>query len=233
MTDGLCQRAQLDRKLPAGRHHAPGGGSSIDGPNRCQRGAVWNRPSGLCYVARVWHPKMRMMLPMMDVLRKFGRLSWRDRLLLVEATFWLAIATFTVAVLPLRAFGGLAAVPDPQREKPQQTGAQIGREVCWAIVACARRLPWRTGCLQRGIAAQIMLKRRGIPSVLHFDEAPRDGHALAAHIWTRDLNLHLINDEIDPHFAPLAPFPSPDLPDSKAGVFRQVAQFREDRGPQA
>jgi Transglutaminase-like superfamily len=169
---------------------------------------------------------------MVDLLRKFGQLSWRDRLLLIEAAIWLAIATLGAAVLPLRTFGGLTAVPNPHREKPQQTGARIGRDVCWAIVTCARRLPWRTGCLQKGIAAQIMLKRRGIPSVLHFDEAPRDGHALAAHIWTRDLNLHLINDEIDPHFASLAQFPSPDLADSKAGDFRQAAQFREDRGPQ-
>jgi hypothetical protein len=173
------------------------------------------------------------MLPMMDLLRKFRQLSWRDRLFLVEAAFWLVIATFAVAVLPLRNFGGLAAVPDPRREGPQQTGAQIGREVCWAIVACAARLPWRTGCLQRGIAAQIMLKRRGIPSVLHFDGAIHDGHALAAHIWTRDLNLRLINDETDSRFVPLAPFPSPDLPDSKAGVFHHAAEFREGRGPHA
>jgi Transglutaminase-like superfamily len=122
---------------------------------------------------------------MIGLQRKFGRLSWRDRLLLVEATYWLAVATFVAAVLPVRNFGVLAAVPARQREEPQQTGARIGRDVCRAIVACARRLPWRTGYLQRGIAAQFMLRRRGIPSILHFDEATSDEHGLAAHIWSQ------------------------------------------------
>jgi hypothetical protein len=39
-----------------------------------------------------------MLCPMIDPLRKFGRLSWRDRLLLVEAAFWLAIASIVIAV---------------------------------------------------------------------------------------------------------------------------------------
>jgi hypothetical protein len=170
-----------------------------------------------------------MMRPTIDLLRKFGRLSWRDRLLLVEAAFWLTIASILVT----------AAFPARQRKEPQETSARIGRDVCRAIVACARWLPWSTGCLQKGIAAQFMLKLRGIPSMLHFGEAPDDGPGLAAHVWTRDLKLDLIDDETDSRCAPLAPFLLPDMLDEQGWRFpgwrqedlsRKIAGFIDENG---
>jgi hypothetical protein len=45
------------------------------------------------------------------ILWRFWRLSWQDRLLLVEAIVWLTIAGLAIAVLPFRHVGLLAARP--------------------------------------------------------------------------------------------------------------------------
>ena len=42
----------------------------------------------------------------------------------------------------------------------------IRREVSWAVAAAARRVPWRAKCLEQGLAAQAMLRLRGLASVL-------------------------------------------------------------------
>src|SRR5262249_899887 len=68
---------------------------------------------------------------------RFWRLAWPDRLLLLEATFWLAVAAFTIAVLPFRHVGHLAERPIHGQEPPQQERAPMVRRIRWAVIACA------------------------------------------------------------------------------------------------
>ena len=116
-------------------------------------------------------------------MRKFWRLPRHDRLLLLEATVWLAVAGFAIAMLPFRYVGRLAASRVRGAQPPQQIRATEVKRVGWAIVAAARRVPWHTMCFQQGLAAQFMLRRRGIPSVLHYGAAQDQQQGLSAHVW--------------------------------------------------
>jgi hypothetical protein len=68
-------------------------------------------------------------------------------------------------------------------------------------------MPWRTLCFQQGLAAQLMLRRRGIPSVLYYGAAQDDLNGLYAHVWVRDGDVDVIGGEIAYRFAILATFP--------------------------
>ena len=141
-------------------------------------------------------------------LRKFGRLSWRDRLLLTEAMVWLAVAGFAIAVLSFRHLGFLAARPLRRPTPPQNSRLEAVRHIRWAILTTARHVPWRALCFQQGIAAQLMLRRRGIPSVLYYGAAQDKLAGLLAHVWVRDLNTNVVGGEIAHRFAILTTFPS-------------------------
>jgi hypothetical protein len=138
---------------------------------------------------------------------KFWRLSWQDRLLLFEAIFCLAIARVAIALLPFRYIGVLAALPLRWPTPPEQARLIMVRRVRWAIITTAGRVPWRALCFQRGLAAQFMLRRRGVPSVLYYGVAQDSATGLLAHVWVRDGNIEVLGGEISSRFAVLTTFP--------------------------
>jgi Transglutaminase-like superfamily len=146
-------------------------------------------------------------LPTIALLHKFSRLPWHDRLLVLEATFCLAVAVFAIAMLPFRHVGRLASRQTGRPVPPQQIRLTEVRSVRWAIIAAARQVPWHAMCFQQGLAAQLMLRRRGIPSVLYYGAAPDGLNGLAAHVWVRDGDVNVIGGEIASRFALLATFP--------------------------
>ena len=82
-----------------------------------------------------------MTIQAISLVGKFFRLPRHDRLLLVEATLWLAIAGFAIAVLPFRQVGRLAARPMRRSEPPPQARLREVRRIRGAIVVAARRVP--------------------------------------------------------------------------------------------
>jgi len=148
------------------------------------------------------------MSPAHTIVGKFRRLPRADRLLVVETTATLIVASLVIALLPFRHVGRLAALRTHGSEPLPEERAQAIKRVRWAIVACARRLPWRAMCFEQGFAAQLMLRRRGIGSVLHFGAAPNDQKGLAAHVWVRDGDIDVVGGELARDFAVLAKFPS-------------------------
>src|SRR5262249_28593518 len=92
-------------------------------------------------------------------------------------------------------------------ELPLETRVNRVRRIRWAIIATASRVPWRAVCFQQGLAAQMMLRRRNIPSVLYYGAAQGRG-GLSAHVWVRDGNVDVIGGEMAHRFAVLATFPS-------------------------
>jgi hypothetical protein len=154
-----------------------------------------------------------------DLLQRFWWLSWQDRLLLLEAVLWLAIAGFSITVLPFRHVGLLAARPiGLHRPKlPRQDRLNKVQRIRWAIINTAARVPWRALCFQQGLAAQLMLRRRGIPSVLYYGAAQDDRNGLYAHVWVRDGDVDVVGGETASHFAVLATFP-PQCGSSTANI---------------
>jgi Transglutaminase-like superfamily len=120
----------------------------------------------------------------------------------------LAIAGFAIAVLPFRNIGLLAARPIRRPKPPDHVRlTKVGR-IRWAIVAAAKRVPWRAVCFQQGLAAQFMLRRHGIPSVLYYGAAQDDRSGLSTHVWVRDGDLDVVGGEIAYRYAILATFPT-------------------------
>jgi hypothetical protein len=135
------------------------------------------------------------------------RTSWRDLALLAEAVVLLACARAATAVLPFRALGWIAC-----RFQTTDTPAPVGRvasidRIRWAVRAGARRVPFRAACFQQGLAAQLMLRRRGVSSTLYFGAAPDSQRGVVAHVWVRHGDVAVVGCEEAARFAVLARFP--------------------------
>jgi hypothetical protein len=159
-------------------------------------------------------PRDAIGLEVISHLRKLRRLTWRDRLLLVEAVIWLAAAGFAITFLPFRHFGLLAARPVRLPTPSDEVRLIQLRHIRWAIITTARRVPWHALCIQQGLAAQFMLRRRGIPSVLYYGAAQDKQGQLIAHVWVRDGDINVIGGEIASRYAILTTFPHQDAPAS-------------------
>ena len=138
---------------------------------------------------------------------KLWRLSWQDRLLLFEAFFCLAIAGVAIALLPFRYVGVLAALPAFRPKPPDSERLIKVRRVRWAVVTTARQVPWNALCFQQGLAAQFMLRRRGVPSVLYYGAAQDNQSGLFAHVWVRDGDVDVIGGKNASRFAVMTTFP--------------------------
>ena len=127
-------------------------------------------------------------------------------MLVLEATLALAVAGIATATLPFRHVGQLAARPISKADRSHQSRLeQVGR-VRWSIHVSARRVPWHVRCFQQGLAAQFMLRRRGVPAVLYYGAATKE-EGLGAHVWVRDGEMDVIGCEIASRYAVLATFP--------------------------
>lgn len=105
-------------------------------------------------------------------------LGLRNLPLLIAALFWVSIIRaglwFTSykdlrsRFLPSREF----LAPEPRR----------GAKIAWAVHHAARLVPQAT-CLTQALAAQIMLSRWRIPTMLHIGVDAREAGAFEAHAW--------------------------------------------------
>lgn len=141
-----------------------------------------------------------------SVLRKWRRLSHSDRLLLCEAMTVLTIASLAIEILPFRTVARLAAGRMASGAVPDTDRVSIDRQVRWAVMACARRVPWKAVCFQQGLAAHWMLRRRGIASILYYGAAQK-ADELQTHVWVRDGDTDIVGCENAAGFSVLATFP--------------------------
>jgi len=137
-------------------------------------------------------------------------MPWRDRLLLVEATTWLVVASIAITALPFRHVASMAARPACHPLPAPETRAAMVQRVRWAILACARRVFWRTACFHQSLAAHLMLRRRGVPTVLYYGAAPVGDAELRAHVWVKDGAVDVVGGRIAAQFGVLATFPALD-----------------------
>ena len=134
-------------------------------------------------------PSVRWSRLVRRIALRFARLPAARKMLVVEATLWLALARLALLAVPFRHLAerfGTVASPQgvsnlPGLSEPQGATA---RDVGWAVTRAARYVPFRAVCLPQAIAAKAMLDRRDVPSTMHFGvKKPSDGAALFAHAW--------------------------------------------------
>ena len=137
-------------------------------------------------------------------LLRYWRLDPRCKRLLREAATALGLASFAVAVLPFRRAIALGAVPLLQTRQ-----ADSINELRWAVEAAAARLPWRTMCIEQGIALQRLLRRRGIDGRLRYGARPVDDPTgVQAHVWITVGDEIVLGEKQAVGFAEVAVFPA-------------------------
>ncbi len=146
---------------------------------------------------------------------RWRRLGPQGRALLREALLALVGARLAILLLPFRRVAGRASRP-PKGVVRHGTPEEIGA-LRWAIRAVARRAPFRALCFEQGLAAQAMLRRRGIASTLYYGVGKPGGGAFAAHVWVRAGSEDVIGTEGCERFSVVAVFPEPELEPRPAG----------------
>jgi hypothetical protein len=117
--------------------------------------------------------------------------GWRRQALVAEACASMFVARMILLILPFpkvaRRLGDFVAPADPRvAERAAATTpdeAATARTIGWAVRSAAPFMPFRSVCLQQAMAAQAMLRRRGIGSVMRFGASPNDKRAIEAHAW--------------------------------------------------
>ena len=120
------------------------------------------------------------------------KLAVRRRVYLREAALMLMLARLAVCLIPPRALFAWAARP-PRHIR--RFAVDEAGWVAWAVGTVADRTWMKALCLPRALAAQVMLRRRGIASRLCLGIARKDG-ALAAHAWV-EIGNHKIAGETE------------------------------------
>ena len=135
-------------------------------------------------------------------LASYQRLPKARRRLLPRAMITLAAASATVALLPFRRAIRFGSAEGGRRREVSSD------DVVWAVETVARRMPWRTVCLQKGLAVQYMLRAAGVDARLHYgarhEPTSRD---LEAHVWVTVGGRAVIGGEGAGGFAAVATFP--------------------------
>lgn len=147
----------------------------------------------------------------MSLIAKARRCTAQERALLVEALALLVLAAPLLRVVPFRIIGQLASRPLPHRTpRPPLHDAALADLVGWAVDRAARRSPLRALCFERGIAAQWMLRRRGIDATLFYGAAPRANgpRPIDAHVWVRAAGMDVCGTPEPGRYAVLATFPA-------------------------
>ena len=138
-----------------------------------------------------------------NTLLRYWRLDPRCKRLLREAATALGLASFAVAVLPFRRAIALGTV---RLLKTRQEDSIS--ELRWAVEAAASRLPWRTMCIEQGIALQRLLRRRGIDGRLRYGARPTaDPTGVQAHVWITVGDEIVLGEQQAAGFAEVAVFP--------------------------
>ncbi|SEN76554.1 lasso peptide biosynthesis B2 protein [Bradyrhizobium sp. OK095] len=135
------------------------------------------------------------------------RRLWRRRVdlpLVAEAVCRLTTARLRLKRQPFQQIA--QRLIGPVEAQKASASAFFPRRVRWAVLAAARRVPWRSVCFDQAIAAQQMLGRRGIVADLVYGVRQSEA-GLDAHVWLRLADGWIVvGGEQAPLFHPIALF---------------------------
>jgi hypothetical protein len=150
---------------------------------------------------------------LLRIPRRLYRLSNQRRTLLFQAVASLALARLALIFVPFRKLAerfGTATPPDKATQAFQARldvdQAALVRDIGWAVTRAARYVPFRAVCLPQAIAAQRMLSRRDIASVMHFGVAKKAGEEMGAHAWLDADGIEVTGYPVGPEFVEVARF---------------------------
>ncbi|MEI6946672.1 lasso peptide biosynthesis B2 protein [Paraflavisolibacter sp. H34] len=116
---------------------------------------------------------------------KFWRGSFRFKILLLEAFFWLLASKLMVRFVPLKAIAQrMGTLNGERREVLSGPEKEKSGMVQLAVNTVCSNVPWKSVCLDQALACMFMLKRRKIPYSLCLGTIKNETRkALDAHAW--------------------------------------------------
>jgi hypothetical protein len=142
-------------------------------------------------------------MKMIRISRRAFGLPAREQGQALQAAALLGYANLALKFYPFSKAIALGSIPTGDRSSdPRPSVTSIVRAIRRASYAA----PWRTVCIHEGLAAQWMLRRRGIPAVLCYGTRQDDGK-LQSHVWVRVGDDIVIGGEEAPRFRLVATYP--------------------------
>lgn len=145
-----------------------------------------------------------------STLQRLRDLHPRQRLLLAEAFVVLAATSAAIKFLPFRRVVAAAAREPSLRISPGWQEPEVIRQVRWAVDRIATLVPWRSVCFQKGLAAHVLLRRRGVKSLLHYGVRRAPDGEMGAHVWVTVEGMAVVGGKEAPEFTCLATYPAAD-----------------------
>lgn len=119
-------------------------------------------------------------------LRKFIKLSWKMKLLLLGSFCLMGIVRLAILILPFRYLTTLMG--KKMAESPCEMSAKLlarAIKVGWSVNKMSKFTPWESKCLVLAFTAQMILRIIRIPSTLYLGITKDDSNQLIAHAWLR------------------------------------------------
>ena len=147
-------------------------------------------------------------------LRRFAQVDGRRRLLVVEAVVCLLAARLALILVRFRRLAGwlgTCVLPSDPRVSRNHAGnspehAKLAQEIGWAVTRSARYVPFKAVCLPQAMAAQFMLRRRSVPSIMRFGAGKGTEKTLAAHAWLDAAGVEVTGYPVSSNLAEIACF---------------------------
>ena len=117
-----------------------------------------------------------------------------------EAVSYLTLASLAIRFVPFKRLVPVFTRPLP---RPELTGPARSRaiaDVRRAVLSAAVRLPNRPVCFPQALAAQAMLRRRGVATTMCYGANTGGGTGLAAHVWLLAGDEGVVGQEIAAQF---------------------------------
>lgn len=117
------------------------------------------------------------------LLHRLRRHSLPEIAAAAEALALVVLAAPAVRLLPFRTLGRLASgrIRRPVADPAART--LLINRVGWAVDVAGRRSPLRALCFEKGLAAQVMARRRGLDATLFYGARMSSAEKLDAHVW--------------------------------------------------
>jgi len=145
---------------------------------------------------------------------RFGQVGPRRRLLAAEAAAWLWFSRLALIFVPFprlaERLGTFVPPSDARALQARGVGSRenvlIAEDIGWAVTRAARYVPFKAVCLPQAMAARVMLKRRGVASVLHFGAGKGQDKPLDAHAWLDAAGVEVTGYPVGSNFAEIGCF---------------------------
>jgi hypothetical protein len=144
---------------------------------------------------------------MIRKIKRFLRIKWYDKKILLEALFLTALSRIIILYIPFKKYS--KHIGTYNEETPLEINIndyRIIKRIGWAVNTVSELTPWDSKCLVQAMAAQRMLKSRKVCSTLYLGVNKDGSSGMQAHAWLRCGQLYVTGGYNKNEFKEVAKF---------------------------